>query len=343
MKKQHTATLKKTTEDELHDSQNTEDNELMVVDNGLSIVEDCNIDNPLDSDIIANTETSQSLVKANHNEVLAKYIQKVSSFPMLTQEEEEKLFNLYIDQGDQKAGQAIVLGHLRLVVKIAMQYKNFGINMMDVIAEGNVGLMIALQRFDRTKKARFSTYAGLWAKAKIQEFILRSWSMVKIGTTALRKQLLFNFSGLKKILHIDANTSTKEQNKKISQHFGITESEYENAVSAIKGREASLDAPVGEDNDLTLIDTIGNTNANFTDKIAEKEESDYRNKLFKESLSILDDRHRDILIARYLTEPKATLEDLSLKYNISKERVRQIEESAIKKLKKFAEEHYRGK
>ena len=276
---------------------------------------------------------NQNIVKVGANEVLAQYIQKVSSFPMLTQEEEEKLFNLYIDKGDQKAGQAIVLSHLRLVVKIAMQYKNFGINMMDIIAEGNVGLMIALQKFDRTKKARFSTYAGLWVKAKVQEFILRSWSMIKIGSSALRKQLLFNFNGVKKLLHIDGDTSPKEENKKMAQHFGISEGEYENAISAIKSREASLDSPIGDDDKSTIIDTIKTDNGNFGDKLALQEENFYRNKIFQESLSILDERQKSILIARYLQEPKATLEDLSQKYNISKERVRQIEESAIKKLK----------
>ena len=282
---------------------------------------------------------NQNIVKASANEVLTQYIQKVSSFPMLTQEEEEKLFNLYIDNGDQKAGQAIVLSHLRLVVKIAMQYKNFGMNMMDIIAEGNVGLMIALQKFDRTKKARFSTYAGLWVKAKVQEFILRSWSMIKIGSSALRKQLLFNFNGVKKILHIDGGTSPKEENKKMAQHFGISEGEYENAISAIKSREASLDSPIGDDDKSTIIDTIKTDNGNFGDKFALQEENFYRNKIFQESLSILDERQKSILIARYLQEPKATLEDLSQKYNISKERVRQIEESAIKKLKKFAENY----
>lgn len=282
---------------------------------------------------------NQNIVKVGANEVLTQYIQKVSSFPMLTQEEEEKLFNLYIDNGDQKAGQAIVLSHLRLVVKIAMQYKNFGINMMDIIAEGNVGLMIALQKFDRTKKARFSTYAGLWVKAKVQEFILRSWSMIKIGSSALRKQLLFNFNGVKKLLHIDGDTSPKEENKKMAQHFGISEGEYENAISAIKSREASLDSPIGDDDKSTIIDTIKTDNGNFGDKLALQEENFYRNKIFQESLSILDERQKSILIARYLQEPKATLEDLSQKYNISKERVRQIEESAIKKLKKFAENY----
>ena len=149
------------------------------------------------TDIVETDFNGQSLTAINNNtdlstlsnqsEILSQYIKQIANFPMLSQEEENKLFNLYIDKGDQKAGQAIVLSHLRLVVKIAMQYKNFGLNMMDMIAEGNTGLMIALKKFDRTKNARFSTYAGLWAKAKIQEFILKSWSLIKVGSAALRK------------------------------------------------------------------------------------------------------------------------------------------------------------
>ena len=208
-----------------------------------------------------------------------------------------------------------------------------------MIAEGNVGLMIALQKFDRDKKARFSTYAGLWIKAKIQEFVLKSWNMIKVGSSSLRKQLLFNFTGLKKMLHIDGQDLNREQSKKIAKHFGISESEYNDVISSIKHREASLDAPVGSDSNLRLMDTIDGADGNFANMLASREENSYKNKIFQESLSILDDRQKDILITRYLQEPKATLEDLSRKYNVSKERVRQIEESAIKKLKQFAESY----
>ena len=301
----------------------------------LSVIDDAKQNSYID-DVEKN---KTQCYKTTNSTVLAEYIKKVSTFPMLTRAEEERLFNLYLDEGDQKAGQAIVLSHLRLVVKIAMQYKNFGINMMDVIAEGNVGLMIAMQKFDRSKNARFSTYAGLWAKAKIQEFILKSWSIIKVGSLALRKQLLFNFNGLKKILHIDDKTTKKEQSRKIADHFGISESEYENAVSAIRGCEVSLESPVG-DGSKNLIDTIG-CDYSVVGSVSSKEENSYREKIFRESLSILDERQKDILIARYLNDHKSTLEDLANKYHLSKERVRQIEESAIKKLKKFAEEYKR--
>jgi len=317
-------------------SQNDNVDDKNSSEDSLSIVNDSEIEkyNEINSDIDAYNE---GMLVTSNSEALTQYIKKVSSFPMLTKEEEEKLFNLYIDKGDQKAGQAIVLSHLRLVVKIAMQYKNFGINMIDLISEGNVGLMIALKKFDRTKKARFSTYAGLWAKAKIQEFILKSWNMIKIGSSALRKQLLFNFSGLKKMLHIDNTTSNKEQSERIAKHFGVSVSECENAISSIKGRDVSLDTPIDNDGNMTLMDTIHSCDGNFALKMAEKEKSINRNEFLRKSLSILDKRQIDILIARYINEPKATLEDLSKKYGVSKERIRQIEESAIQKLKSFAE------
>ncbi len=313
-----------------NDNENSDNS---LVSNGLSVIEH----NEIVSDIELSNEGS--LAEINGNEVLSQYIKKVQSFPILSKEEEDRLFDLYIDKGDQKAGQAIVLSHLRLVVKIAMQYKNFGINMIDLISEGNLGLMIALQKFDREKNARFSTYAGLWAKAKIQEFILKSWNMIKIGSTALRKQLLFNFGGLKKLLHIDEQTPNKTKSEKIAKHLGVSVNEYESAFSSIKGRDMSLDVPLSNDGNITLGDTIDGCDGNFALKAANKEENIYRNKIFKESLSILDDRQKDILIARYIKEPKETLDDLSKKYNISKERVRQIEESAIKKLKNFAEKY----
>lgn len=318
------------------DFDNTNGSDLTVIENSLSSVDDCGVD-------LIKYDQDNNLEKLNdvksNNEILNQYIQQISKFPVLSKESEEELFNLYIDKGNQKAGQAIILSHLRLVVKIAMQYKNFGINIMDMIAEGNVGLMIALQKFDRDKKARFSTYAGLWIKAKIQEFVLKSWNMIKVGSSSLRKQLLFNFTGLKKMLHIDGQDLNREQSKKIAKHFGISESEYNDVISSIKHREASLDAPVGSDSNLRLMDTIDGADGNFANMLASREENSYKNKIFQESLSILDDRQKDILITRYLQEPKATLEDLSRKYNVSKERVRQIEESAIKKLKQFAESY----
>lgn len=284
-------------------------------------------------------DNEYSLANLSENEVLNKYIQHISKFPMLTKEKEEQLFVEYLDKGNQKAGQAIVLSHLRLVVKIALQYKNYGISIMDIISEGNTGLMHALQKFDRTKNVRFSTYALLWIRANIQDFILKSWSLVKIGSTALRKQLLFNLRGIKKLLHIDENTNNDEKNKLLAKHFNVSKTEMEEISTYLSNRDSSLEAPVKEGEGLTLMDTISQDNGNYDDEISNEEDKQYRMKIFRESLSILNDRQREILIARYLSEKKATLEELSTKYNISKERVRQIEESAIKKLKSFADNY----
>lgn len=275
----------------------------------------------------------------NENDILQKYIKQVSKYPMLTPQEEEKLFDEYINNGEQKAGQAIVLSHLRLVVKIALQYKNYGINIMDIIAEGNTGLMHALKKFDRSKKVRFSTYAILWVRACIQDFILKSWSMVKIGSTALRKQLLFNLKSVKKLLHINQNTSNDTKNELLAKHFNTTKTEIENITSSLSQRDSSLETPIKSGENITLLDTISENDGDYDNILADKDDKQYKMKIFRESLSILDERQKEILIARYLNDKKATLEELSVKYNISKERIRQIEENAIKKLKEFAK-HY---
>ena len=184
-----------------------------------------------------------SLATSDESDVLRKYIQHVSQFPMLSAEDEERLFNEYFDNGNQQAGQAIVLSHMRLVVKIALQYRRYGINIMDLIAEGNAGLMKALQKFDRSKHVRFSTYAVLWIKSCIQDFILKSWSMVKVGSVALRKQLLFNLKGVKQMLKIGADTNYSEQNKKLAQHFGVSNLEMAEATDSLRHRDVELEAP----------------------------------------------------------------------------------------------------
>ncbi|GEM_PF-834357 len=325
-----------------------QENSLVVMENGSLLDENTTGNNLMieenDENYKNRLPTSNGLVKSGNNteqDIVGAYIRQISQFPLLTEEEEVKLFNQYIDEGNQKAGQAIVMSHLRLVVKIAMQYKKFGINMMDLIAEGNLGLMTALQKFDRSKKARFSTYASLWIKAKIQEFILKSWNAVKVGSQAVRKQLLFNFSGVKKMLGIGKNTDAIERDKKIANYFGLNNAEYNDVVNSINNREASLDAPMSaeKDNRASVIDTL-DVNNNFVAAIETEQEERIKKQIFLESLSILNERQRDIIFERYLNENgKVRLEDLSAKYGVSKERIRQIEEGAIKKLKEFAENY----
>ena len=291
------------------------------------------------TDVMLIDNDSNALSSSNENEVLRQYIKHISKFPMLSVEEENRLLAEYIDNGNQKAGQAIVLSHMRLVVKIALQYRRYGINIMDIISEGNTGLMHALQKFDRSKNNRFSTYAVLWVRAFIQDFILKSWSLVKIGSSSLRKQLLFNLRGIKKVLHISSNADNEEKNKKLAQHFNISETEIGEITSSLNNRDISLETPVGDNENVSLGDTISRDSGDYDNILATEEEQKYRMKIFRESLSVLDERQREILVARYLEEKKATLDELSKRFNISKERVRQIEESAIKKLKQFAENY----
>jgi RNA polymerase sigma-32 factor len=199
--------------------------------------------------------------------------------------------------------------------------------------------MHALQKFDRSKNNRFSTYAVLWVRAFIQDFILKSWSLVKVGSSNLRKQLLFNLRGIKKVLRISSNTDNNEKNKKLAQHFNISETEIGEITSSLNNRDISLETPVSDNENVSLGDTISRDSGDYDNILAVEEERKYRMKIFRESLSVLDERQREILVARYLEEKKATLDELSKRFNISKERVRQIEESAIKKLKQFAENY----
>ena len=306
----------------------------LEVDNEISVV-----DNSENNNELSLIDNEYSITNAGESEILQKYIKHVSQFPILTKEEEDKLLSEYIDKGNQNAGKLIILSHLRLVAKIAVQYRRYGINIMDIISEGNVGLMQALKNFDRSKNVRFSTYALLWIRACVQDFILKSWSLVKIGTTALRKQLLFNLRGVKKALKINQNTSNEEKNKKLAEHFNVSETEMENISSSLSQRDTSLEAPIEEGEGLTLMDTYSKDYGDFDNELANEEDKKYKMKIFRESLSVLNERQKEILIARYLNEKKATLDELSKKYCISKERVRQIEESAIKKLREFAEQY----
>ena len=319
-----------------------------MIDEGFNLTDNSNKDlrTSIDSNLpvsysneLSLIDDSNSLVNSNENEVLKQYIKHISKFPMLTVEDENRLLAEYIDNGNQKAGQAIVLSHMRLVVKIALQYRRYGINIMDIISEGNTGLMHALQKFDRSKNNRFSTYAVLWVRAFIQDFILKSWSLVKIGSSNLRKQLLFNLRGIKKVLHISSNADNEEKNKKLAKHFNISETEIGEITSSLNNRDISLETPISDDENISIGDTISRDKGDYDNILATEEEQKYRMKIFRESLSVLDERQREILVARYLEEKKATLDELSKKFNISKERVRQIEESAIKKLKQFAENY----
>lgn len=273
-------------------------------------------------------------------DVFYKYLKYISKFPILEKEEEVVLLKEYFENGDSDAGRKIVLSHLRLVVKIAMYYREYrGISMMDIISEGNAGLLYALKKFDYTKTNRFSTYATLWIRASIQDFILKSWSLVKVGSVSLRKALLLNSTNTKKMLGIEKTDSADSQSQKLADHFGVTKTEMENVRSALFRNETSLNAELSDSGNQTTLLDLMQSEDNIINEIEEEEETKLKMQAMKDAMSVLNERERSIIETRYLDdrEDKPTLKDLSQKFGVSIERIRQIEESAIKKLQKFVQ------
>jgi RNA polymerase sigma-32 factor len=288
-----------------------------------------------DSEIEVADNQANELFFSNKDEyqVLRDYIRHISKFPILTPQEEKVLMEKYIKNEDSQAGKMIILSHLRLVVKIAFHYKNYGINMMDIISEGNTGLMHALTKFDLQKENRFSTYAMLWIRASIQDFIIKSWSLVKVGSVALRKAMLFNLKKTKHLLEVQDQDSQQSVNKKFAKHFNVSEQEIESARDILTSRGVSS----LEGQDYSLLNTVASKD-NYVSEIIEEEEMHIKILALKQALKLLNEREKEIIIKRHLSENKATLEQLSDQFKVSKERIRQIEETAIKKLKKVTEE-----
>lgn len=273
---------------------------------------------------------------------LSAYIKRVNSFPMLTLEEEREFARLYHEEGDLKAAHYLVTSHLRLVVKIALSYRNYGLSLMDVISEGNVGLMKAVKKFDLSKGFRLSTYAMWWIKAQIQEYILHSWSLVKMGTTLAQKKLFFNLKKIKNKLH---NYEYKELSAsnvaQISAELGVSKEEVIEMDSRLKNQDMSLNArPTSGDGDydMEIQDFIADESPTQDILIAENQESERNHAKLYSALETLSEREKDIILKRRLCENPVTLEDLSQVYNISRERVRQVENKAIEKLAKYFRE-----
>lgn len=279
--------------------------------------------------------TSLQEVKQNS---LSKYIEEISKIPMLTPEEEHN-YALLKEQGDLNAAKILINSHLKLVVKIALKYKNYGLSLSDLIAEGNIGLMRAVKEFSLDKGCRVSTYAMWWIKASIQEYILKSWSLVKIGTTLNQKKLFFNLQKIKrKILPNDRSYLTNNDVKEISEIMNVDENEVKELDSRLHSRDVSLNQKAYSQDDESgreLGDLIKSKELP-PDVIYQKRQEKIRQvKLLKESLESLNERERDVILNRKLTDNPATLQDLSVKYNVSIERVRQIEEQAIKKMQNY--------
>ncbi len=265
---------------------------------------------------------------------LAQYIQNVQKIPVLTAEQEYEYATKWVKNQDKFAAEALVASHLRLVVSVAYDYKNYGIPVGELIASGNMGLMQALQKFDPEKGFRFSTYAMFWIKAEIYETILNNWSIVRIGTSANQKRVFFNLARAKRALGIMDNNLTEEQTKQIAQYLDVPEKDVERMATRVGARDVSLNAPMNSDDGAT--DILSNM-TDGRDSIEETlEQIEFRKRgyeLLRKHLANMPERDRAILTARRLQQPAATLESLAQKYGISRERVRQIEERAYGKLR----------
>ena len=265
---------------------------------------------------------------------LSAYLAQIKKFPMLDAEEEYMLAKNWKEKGSLKSAEKLVTSHLRLVAKIAMGYKGYGLPVNEMISEGNVGLMQAVKKFEPEKGFRLATYAMWWIKAAIQEYILRSWSLVKIGTTTAQKKLFFNLKKLKnQIAPRSEGDLRNEQVSEIADRLNVSEEEVVSMNRRLAGKEHSLNAPVGEDGDQWQ-DWLVDKEMDQELKIAQQEEMNQRKDLLKDSIKILNDREKEILYARRLTDDPLTLENLSKKYKISRERIRQIENKAFEKLQK---------
>ncbi len=266
---------------------------------------------------------------------LTRYLQEIRKFPMLTYENELALSRRWRDQEDLDAAHQLVNSHLRLVAKIAMGYRGYGMAVGELISEGNVGMMQAVKRFDPERGFRLATYAMWWIRAAIQEYILHSWSLVKMGTTAAQKKLFFNLRRLKgQMQAIDDGDLHPEQVAKIAKVLAVPEQDVVNMNRRLAAPDHSLNAPVRLDGEGEWQDWLVDESDNQETTVGDREEMTGRQALLSTALKSLNERERHILTERRLTEEPTTLEDLSHQYNISRERVRQIEVRAFEKLQK---------
>lgn len=264
---------------------------------------------------------------------LALYLREIRKFPVLSADEEYMLAKAWREHGDIEAAHKLVTSHLRLVAKIAMGYRGYGLPLSDLIAEGNIGMMQAVKRFDPDKGYRLSTYAMWWIKAAMQEYILHSWSLVKIGTTAAQKKLFFNLRRLKRDMKaIEEGDLAPEEVTDIAGRLDVPEAEVIAMNRRLAGGDQSLNAPIRLDGESEWQDWITDDSENQESKFGAQQELRLRQKLLGRAMMGLNPREREIIVARRLNEPPVTLEDLSKKHKISRERVRQIEVRAFEKL-----------
>ena len=280
------------------------------------------------------TTTNYNLPVLSNEGGLGLYLAQIKKFPMLDAEEEYMLAKNWRKTGNLKSAEKLVTSHLRLVAKIAMGYKGYGLPVNEMISEGNVGLMQAVKKFEPEKGFRLATYAMWWIKAAIQEYILRTWSLVKIGTTTAQKKLFFNLKKIKnQIAPRTEGDLRNEHVSEIAKKLSVSEEEVVSMNRRLSGKEHSLNAPIGEDGDQWQ-DWVVDKEMDHELRFAQQEEMGQRKDLLQDSIKILNEREKDILYARRLTDEPLTLEVLSKKYKISRERIRQIEIKAFEKLQK---------
>ena len=277
---------------------------------------------------------------------LNRYMQEIRKFPLLEPEQEYMLAKRWVDHQDSQAAHQMVTSHLRLAAKIAMGYRGYGLPQAEVISEANVGLMQAVKRFDPEKGFRLATYAMWWIRASIQEYILRSWSLVKLGTTSAQKKLFFNLRKAKaKVGALEEGDLRPENVALIAKDLSVTEAEVIAMNRRLSGGDASLNATVGGDGEGTSQwqDWLEDEDSDQAGDYAERDEFETRHALLMQAMSALNDRERDVLMKRRLAETPATLEELSKSYSVSRERIRQIEVRAFEKLQDRMRELARGK
>ena len=280
------------------------------------------------------TTTNYNLPALSNEGGLSAYLSQIKKFPMLAAEEEYMLAKNWRTTGNIKSAEKLVTSHLRLVAKIAMGYRGYGLPVNEMISEGNVGLMQAVKKFKPEKGFRLATYAMWWIKASIQEYIMRSWSLVKIGTTTAQKKLFFNLKKIKNQIAPKSEGDLKDEHvTEIANKLAVSKDEVVSMNRRLSGKEFSLNSPIGEDGDEWQ-DWLEDKELDHELKFAQREEMKQRKNLLTDSIKILNDREKEIIYARRLNDEPTTLEDLSKKYKISRERVRQIENKAFEKLQK---------
>jgi len=283
--------------------------------------------------MIKSEPMSVALISPDNN--LGRYLDQIKKFPMLTAEDEYSLAKDWLDKNNTKAAHKLVTSHLRLVAKIAMGYRGYGLPVADLIAEGNIGMMHAVKKFDPERGFRLATYAMWWIKAAIQEFVLRSWSQVKIGTTASQKKLFFNLRKIKsKINALDDGDLSPNQVNHIAKSLDVSEDDVISMNRRMLGGDHSLNAQMNKNDgeETEWQDLLTDDRENQETLFEKHEEKTIRSKLMIDALNLLKSREKDIIIKRRLTDNPMTLEDLSQEYKVSRERIRQIENRAFEKL-----------